>query len=231
MKNIFLLILFFSLVWAQSQQTDFKSQRDFMVQIQLQGRDITDKATLAAMRAIPRHRFIPEELSPDAYIDSPLPIGEGQTISQPYMVAFMTQALRLKPGDRVLEIGTGSGYQAAVLSEMVRVVYTIEIVEPLALRAKELLDTMGYDNVHVRIGDGYHGWPSEAPFDAIMVTAGAEEIPPELIVQLKEGGRLIIPVGPHNGIRELVLLTKKKGKVRRKNLMPVRFVPFTREKN
>ena len=201
-----------------------------MVETQLKARDIFDKNTLSAMARVPREQFVPEDYRVYSYTDGPLPIGEGQTISQPYIVAFMTQALRLKPGDRVLEVGTGSGYQAAILAEIVDSVYTIEIVEKLGIRAKQLLKSLRYNNVEVKIGDGYHGWPERAPFDAIMVTAGAESIPQPLIDQLSEGGRMIIPVGPHKGVRQLVRLEKKGGKIKTRELMAVRFVPFTRSK-
>ncbi|NHF59935.1 protein-L-isoaspartate(D-aspartate) O-methyltransferase [Flavobacteriaceae bacterium TP-CH-4] len=210
-------------------QTDFATQKEQMVRIQLQGRDITDIETLSALLNVRRHEFVPENLKNLAYTDGPLPIGNGQTISQPYIVAFMTQALRLKSNHRVLEIGTGSGYQAAVLAKIVDSVYTIEIVKDLATTAEKRLKRLGYDNVNVKWGDGYHGWPSKAPFDAVMVTAGADSIPQPLIDQLKVGGRMIIPVGPHHGVRQLVLITKKKNEVRTKSLMAVRFVPFTRK--
>ncbi|MGI9546848.1 MAG: protein-L-isoaspartate(D-aspartate) O-methyltransferase [Flavobacteriaceae bacterium] len=211
-------------------QTDYLSQRQTMIDTQLKARDITDRVTLKAMLKVPREQFVPKEYRFYSYTDGPLPIGEGQTISQPYIVAYMTQVLRLKPHHKVLEVGTGSGYQAAVLSEIVDSVYTIEIVDKLGLRAGQLLKSLGYNNVEVRIGDGYHGWPEKGPFDAIMVTAGAEFIPQPLIEQLKEGGYMIIPVGPHNGIRQLVQVSKKDGKIRKKDLMAVRFVPFTRNK-
>lgn len=209
-------------------QTDFTEQREQMVKWQLQGRDITDLATLSAMLNVPRHEFVPEAMKAYAYSDRPLLIGNDQTISQPYIVAFMTQALHLNSKDRVLEIGTGSGYQAAVLAKIVDSVYTIEIVEDLAIAARKRLKDLGFTNVVVKWGDGYHGMSDKAPFDAIMVTAGADSIPQPLIDQLKIGGRLIIPVGPNHGIRQLVLLTNKKNKIVKKYLMPVRFVPFTR---
>lgn len=202
-----------------------------MVSVQLKKRDITDRSTLDAMSVVPRHEFVPDDMKMFAYEDRPLPIGEGQTISQPYIVAYMTQSLDLKPEYKVLEIGTGSGYQAAVLGEIVDSVFTIEIVKKLGLEAKARLAQMDYSNIEVKIGDGYHGLPEKSPFDAIIVTAGAEKIPPKLIEQLKEGGKMIIPVGPSNGVEQLVLVTKKNGKVKTKELMPVRFVPFTRPKN
>ncbi len=200
-----------------------------MVEQQLAGRDITDKATLRAMAKIPREAFVPLSQRPFAYEDRPLPIGDGQTISQPYMVAFMTQALRLRPTDRVLEIGTGSGYQAAVLSQIVDTVYTVEIIPSLANRASRTLKQINIENVQVRTGDGYFGWNEKAPFDAIIVTAGAESIPPILVDQLAEDGVMVIPVGPHRGVRQLIRLTKKKGRIRTRSLMEVRFVPFVRD--
>lgn len=211
-----------------SAQEDFTAQRRTMVQTQLEARDITDGATLKAMAKVPREEFVPEQWQAYSYTDNPLPIGQGQTISQPYMVAFMTQAAALKPHSRVLEIGTGSGYQAAILGEIVAEVYTIEIVEPLGKDAANRLKAMGYGNIEVKIGDGYDGWPDAAPFDAIIVTAGAESIPQPLVDQLAEGGRMIIPVGPHGGVRRLLRLTRKGKRIKRESLMAVRFVPFTR---
>ena len=211
-------------------QVDYPAMRRQMVMSQLKARDIYHGATLAAMERVPRHVFVPEDLRIYSYGDHPLSIGHGQTISQPYMVAYMTQAIRPKKEFKVLEVGTGSGYQAAVLAEIVDSVYTIEIVDPLAQRAKRRLKNLGYENVQVRSGDGYHGWPEAAPFDAIVVTAGAEEIPMPLVEQLKEGGRMILPLGPHNSIRQLVRITKKKGGgLKTEELMAVRFVPFTRK--
>ncbi|MBT8235854.1 MAG: protein-L-isoaspartate(D-aspartate) O-methyltransferase [Bacteroidia bacterium] len=212
-------------------QPNFQRQRERMVMIQLKTRDIYHNATLEAMGQVPRHKFVPEESQPFAYSDHPLSIGHGQTISQPYIVAFMTQAIRPKKDHKVLEIGTGSGYQAAVLAEIVDSVYTIEIVDVLAREAKNRLKSLQYNNVKVRSGDGYHGWPEAAPFDAIVVTAGAEEIPMKLFEQLKEGGKMVMPLGPHGGIRQLIRITKKKGEIKIEELMPVRFVPFTRDKN
>ena len=232
MRRIVLLLIGVLLLCCGSVlgQADYTKQRDHMVKLQIRARGIDDPATLAAMLNVPRHKFVPQNMREHAYRDGPLPIGKGQTISQPYIVAFMTQALHLKPDHRVLEIGTGSGYQAAVLGKIVDSAYTIEIVEDLAITAKKRLKNLGYSNVVVKQGDGYHGWPSKAPFDAIMVTAGANTIPQPLIDQLKVGGRMIIPVGPHHGVRQLVLVTKKKNKIVKKNLLPVRFVPFTRAK-
>jgi len=190
------------------------------------GRDITNVHVLAVMGKVPRHEFVPERLRTDAYADGPLPIGQGQTISQPYIVAFMTERLEPKPTDRVLEIGTGSGYQAAVLAGLVADVYTIEIIEALAQRAAADLKRLGYTNVHLRTGDGYKGWAEAAPFDSIIVTCAPERVPQPLIDQLKEGGRIIIPIGPA-GYQELVLLRKRGGKLEQHAVLPVSFVPMT----
>jgi len=185
----------------------------------------------AALAAVPRHLFVSEAAAPYAYENRPLPIGHGQTISQPFVVALMTELLRPARDQRVLEIGTGSGYQAAVLAQLAREVYTIEIVEPLGIEARERLARLGYRNVQVRIGDGYEGWPEAAPFDGIMVTAGAEEVPRPLLEQLKPGGRMVIPVGPVHAVQELVLIEKNAdGTTTRRNVVPVRFVPFTRKR-
>lgn len=201
-----------------------------MVERQLRGfgRGIRNERVLAAMGRVPRHEFVPAGLRSSAYDDHPLPIGHGQTISQPYVVAFMTEAIDPRPGDRVLEVGTGSGYQAAVLSGLVKEVFTIEIIDDLAARAAADLKRLSYTNVHVRSGDGYQGWPEEAPFDAILVTCGPEEIPPPLVAQLKDGGRMIIPVGPA-GDQRLVLLRKQGANLLRESVLPVRFVPMTGE--
>jgi len=190
-----------------------------------------DPTVLDAMRRVPRHLFVPASQAPYAYENRPLPIGHRQTISQPYIVALMTELVRPRKGDRVLEIGTGSGYQAAVLAELVGTVYTIEIVAPLAEEARERLKRLGYANVEVRTGDGYKGWEEHAPFDAIMVTAGADEVPPPLVRQLKRGGRLVIPVGPAHSIQYLTVIEKQAdGSTRTRQVAPVRFVPFTRER-
>lgn len=203
-------------------------QRARMVERQIEARGISDPATLAAMRAVPRHEFLPLRLREEAYGDYPLPIGHGQTISQPYIVAFMTEAIRPQPGEKILEIGAGSGYQAAVLAQMGAEVYTIEIVEPLAEMARQTLDRLGYKNAHVRHGDGYRGWPEHAPFDAIIVTCAPDKIPPALVAQLKDGGRMIIPVG--GGMeQELVLLRKQGERIEKQSVLPVRFVPMTGE--
>jgi protein-L-isoaspartate(D-aspartate) O-methyltransferase len=192
------------------------------------GRDITNVHVLAAMGRVPRHEFVPEPLRADAYSDGPLPIGYSQTISQPFVVAFMTEQLEPKPTDRVLEIGTGSGYQAAVLAGLVADVYTIEIIDEIAQRAAADLNRLGYTNVHVRTGDGYQGWAKAAPFDAIIVTCAPEKVPQPLIGQLKEGGRIIIPVGLA-GRQDLVLLRKRGGKLEQHAVLPVSFVPMTGE--
>lgn len=216
---------------AQAAETErFIEARKRMVREQLTGwgRDITNAQVLAAMGKVPRHELVPERVRSAAYEDSPLPIGHGQTISQPFVVAFMTEKLEPGRSDRVLEIGTGSGYQAAVLAELVKEVYTIEIVEPLAERATADLKRLGYTNVFVRAGDGYKGWPEAAPFDAIMVTCAPEAVPQPLVEQLKNGGRMIIPVGPF-GDQQLVLLHKRDGKLERRAVLPVRFVPMTGE--
>lgn len=200
-------------------------QRAAMVSGQLEQRGIADPRVLAAMTAVERHRFVPPDYRDRAYGDHPLPIGHGQTISQPYMVAYMTEVLGIRPDDRVLEIGTGSGYQAAVLAEICDSVYTIEIVPELGRRAAALLDSLGYGNVAVRIGDGYRGWPERAPFDAIIVTAAPSHVPDPLRAQLTEGGRMVIPVGDR-GSQELVYLVKDQGELVERAVFPVRFVPL-----
>ena len=208
--------------------SDLTAQRHNMVEQQMEARGISDAATLAAMRAVPRHEFLPLRLREEAYADYPLPIGHGQTISQPYIVAFMTEAIRPQPGEKILEVGAGSGYQAAVLAHMGAEVYTIEIIEPLAEMARQTLERLGYKNAHVKHGDGYRGWPEHAPFDAIIVTCAPDRIPLDLIAQLKEGGRMIIPVG--GGMeQELILLRKHGDKVEKQSVLPVRFVPMTGE--
>ena len=223
-----LLILAVFMSIQTKGQTDFSKEREEMVTVQLEGRDITDSKTLSAMRTVKRHEFIPKHLQPRAYTDGPLPIGHQQTISQPYIVAYMTQQLKPLPHHRALEIGTGSGYQAAVLAEIIDTVYTIEIVEPLGLQAIETFKRLKYKNIVTKIGDGYQGWPEHAPFDAIIVTAGIKKVPPALLEQLAEGGRLIIPVGTTFDMK-LILYTKTKGKIKEKELIPVLFVPFTRD--
>jgi protein-L-isoaspartate(D-aspartate) O-methyltransferase len=205
--------------------SDFTAQREQMVEQQLVARGIKDQRVLAAMKKVPREEFVPSEERASSYEDGPLQIGYDQTISQPYIVAFMTEQLRLNPSDRVLEIGTGSGYQAAILAELVADLYTIEIVKPLAKAAEAILQRLNYKNVHVKMGDGYSGWPEAAPFEAIIVTCAPEKIPRPLTDELKEGGRMIIPVGERFA-QQLVLLEKKNGQLKESVTMPVRFVPM-----
>jgi len=195
-----------------------------MTETQIRARGVRDPAVLAAMAKVPRHLFVPEGLRRRAYADEPLPIGEGQTISQPYIVAYMTEALALRGGEEVLEVGTGSGYQTAVLAEIAGTVFTVEIVEKLALRARAALDALGYSNVRYRVGDGSAGWAEEAPFDAIMVTAAAARMPEKLEDQLAVGGRMIVPVGTDS--QELVLVRRGKTGIKRDSLLAVRFVPL-----
>ena len=207
---------------------DFEAQRRRMVDQQLKPRGIKDERVLVAMAKIPREEFVPGDQRADAYQDGPLPIGYDQTISQPYIVAFMTEQLRLKPGDRVLEIGSGSGYQAAILADLVADVYTIEIVEALGKTAEATLQRLGYKNVHLKVGDGYKGWPEEAPFDAIIVTCAPDKVPQPLVDQLKDGGRMVIPVGERFA-QQLYLLEKQNGELKESATLPVRFVPMLRE--
>jgi protein-L-isoaspartate(D-aspartate) O-methyltransferase len=198
-----------------------------MVETQLAGRDIKDPRVLDAMRRVPRHRFVPEREQGSAYDDTPLPIGEGQTISQPYIVAYMTQVIEPRPTDRVLEIGTGSGYQAAVLAGLVKEVYTIEIVSSLAARAKAVFDELGYANIRTRVGDGYAGWPDAAPFDKIVVTAAPDQVPQTLVDQLGENGIMVVPVG--RGDQIMTVLRRTKDGVVRRETIPVRFVPMIKK--
>ena len=218
------LCLLLALSACRDESEDYSVLRERMVADQIAARGIGDVRILAAMRKVPRHLFVPEPVRSEAYEDHPLPIGEGQTISQPYIVALMTLAIAPQAAMRVLEVGTGSGYQAAILAELSRSVYTIEIVETLGRRAAALLAAR-YPNIHVRIGDGYRGWPEEAPFDAIIVTCSPTEVPSPLVEQLREGGRMVIPVG-ERGIQELVLLTKQASRLVRESILPVRFVPM-----
>jgi len=210
-------------------QTDrFTAERLRMVEEQIHRRGIDDPAVLGALSRVPRHLFVPAASRPGSYADTPLPIGHGQTISQPYIVALMSSLLDVKPGDKVLEIGTGSGYQAAVLSELGSQVWSVEIVAPLADQARRTLGELGYGNVHVRVGDGYQGWSQEAPFDGIVVTAAPREIPKPLLEQVKTGGRIVLPVG--GTWQDLLVLTKRPdGSFERRNVLPVRFVPMTGE--
>lgn len=211
----------------QSDSGLYGSQRKQMVEKQIKDRGIEDKDVLNSMLSVPRHKFIPESYREMAYSDHPVSIGYDQTISQPYIVALMTELLDLKPKDCVLEIGTGSGYQAAVLSEIVDEVYTIEIIPELAKRAEKALKMLDYKNVKVKIGDGFLGWPKHAPFDAIIVTCAPPEIPPPLMKQLNEGGRLVIPIGKQWSPQKLIKATKKDGKIKRELVSWVRFVPMT----
>lgn len=206
----------------------FEAARNKMVATQIESRGVRNKAVLYAMRKVPRHLFVPREYEREAYGDYPLPIGYGQTISQPYIVAYMTEVVKPSKNKKALEIGTGSGYQAAVLAELVDKVYTIEIVPELAKESAERLKKLGYKNIICKFGDGYKGWPENAPFDIIVVTAAAEQIPQPLMDQLAEGGRLVIPVGPATAVQELILIEKKNGKTEKKRLTFVRFVPFRR---
>jgi len=220
------LLIFCGISSGSPPKDPFWDLREKMVTHQIIARGIKDLRVIEAMRKVPRHLFVPEDMRGSAYDDRPLPIGEGQTISQPYIVAFMTEALHVSPGDTVLEIGTGSGYQAAVLAEIAKEVYTIEIRPRLGERARERLNGMGYGNIAVKIGDGYKGWPEKMPFNAIIVTCAPQEIPKPLVDQLAEGGRMIIPVGERGGVQELVLVRKEKGMIRQEAVMKVLFVPM-----
>ena len=220
-----------ALIFIAPPDTTWEHQalRHRMVEQQIAARGVSNPAVLKAMRSVPRHRFVPG-VSPDlAYSDRPFPIGHGQTISQPYIVARMTELVRPDSTDRALEIGTGSGYQAAVLASIVDSVFTVEIIPELAATATKRLRSLGYHNVAVRTGDGFKGWPAHAPFDLIVVTAAPKKVPPPLVDQLAEGGRLIIPVGPTPGTQQLTLLTKNNGKISRRRVAPVRFVPFLKK--
>jgi protein-L-isoaspartate(D-aspartate) O-methyltransferase len=210
-----------------AHEGDYKTMRENMVETQIKARGVKDQRVLSAMLKVERHLFVPKEYQTSAYSDQPLPIGEGQTISQPYIVALMTELLELKGGEKVLEIGTGSGYQAGVLAELVSEVYSIEIIETLANSAKNLLLNLGYKNINVKAGDGYLGWPEVAPFDAIIVTAAPDHIPKPLLEQLKEGGRMVIPVGTYS--QELKKIIKRAGKIETTGVIPVIFVPMTGE--
>ena len=214
----------------QESTSDFAAERQKMVQEQLRPRGIKDERVLAAMAKVPRQEFVAQNLRDKSYADTALPIGQNQTISQPFIVALMTEQLHLQPNDRVLEIGTGSGYQTAVLAELVKDVYSIEILEPMAKEASARLARLGYSNAHVKTGDGYQGWPEVAPFDAIIVTCAPDKVPPPLTQQLKENGRMIIPVG--KGLdQQLYLLEKRNGQLAQTAILPVRFVPMVGEVN
>lgn len=222
-------ILGFGLCSARQDEAWFVRKRRDMVELQLKARDIKDRKVLEVMGTVPRHLFVDPAVQTDAYEDYPLPIAEGQTISQPYIVALMTQCLELKGKEKVLEVGTGSGYQAAVLARLATNVYSIEIHAGLAAQAAALLRRLGYANVEIRRGDGYFGWPEQAPFDAIIVTCAAGKIPEPLFDELKEGGRLVIPVGETDGVQTLIRLRKINGQKRIEEITAVRFVPMTGE--
>jgi len=240
-RNIFVLLILGVFVLlldpsAQAQDEYAKARQGMIQEIEADVRLTSvyidkkefDPKVMDAMRKVPRHEFVPRQFRDLAYENRPLPIGHGQTISQPYIVALMTDLLEPKPQDKVLEVGTGSGYQAAILAQLVAEVYTIEIIEPLGNEARERLQRLNYNNVHVRIGDGYYGWKEHGPYDGIVVTAAASHIPPPLIQQLKPGGRMVIPVGSRFMVQQLVLVEKDaKGKLTTRQLLPVRFVPLT----
>jgi len=228
--RVFVLLFCIVLLPVCDAQTesDRITERMAMVREQIVSRGVKDPATLAAMRAVPRHRFVPAKQAASAYDDRPLPIGHGQTISQPFIVAYMTEIVRPGPGRKILEIGTGSGYQAAILAATGAEVYSIEIIAELATEAAERLRELGYGAIQTRAADGYHGWAEQAPFDAIIVTAASEFIPPPLIEQLKEGGLMVIPVGSPFFVQTLMLVQKRGDAITSTNLMPVRFVPFRR---
>ncbi len=242
MRQIYLLLIILVLiignqkfVVAQSAVTqaspsvDFKALREDMVRTQIERRGIKDKKVLDAMRKVERHKFVPLSYQHLAYDDTPLSIGSGQTVSQPYIVGLMTQVLQLKGNEKVLEIGTGSGYQAAILAELAKEVYTIEILPELANRAEKLLQDLGYKNIKVKCGDGNFGWKEAAPFDGIIVTCASGDVPQALITQLADGGRMVIPIG--TDYQELKLLVKIKDKIEQTNIIPVRFVPMIKKKN
>jgi protein-L-isoaspartate(D-aspartate) O-methyltransferase len=235
MKIVSIIIIAFLAIVALPaniySQKNYDEPRNNMVNRQIKARGVSNKYTLNAMYAVKRHLFVPDRYIKAAYTDRPLPIGYGQTISQPYIVGYMTQIIDPEPGFKVLEIGTGSGYQAAVLAEIVDSVYTIEIIDSLGTKAQKRLQTLGYNNIEVKIADGYFGWEEHAPFDAIIVTAAAEYIPPPLLEQLKEGGKMIIPVGSPFQVQRLMLIQIRNQKPITQSLLPVRFVPFTRSTN
>lgn len=231
-KALSLVLLFVQLLAvAEMAQADspeqYKMKREAMVHSQIEKRGVTDQRVLEAMRNVPRHKFTPESEMSSAYEDHPLPIGYGQTISQPFIVAYMCELAQLEQTDRVLEVGTGSAYHAAVIAQLVDKVYSIEIIPELATRARKVIAELGYKNINIRHADGYFGWKEEAPFDAIIVTAAADHIPPSLIRQLAEGGRMVIPVGHVFFTQKLILAEKRNGKMYTRDIIPVRFVPLT----
>jgi protein-L-isoaspartate(D-aspartate) O-methyltransferase len=232
LKNLNYIVFIAMFVLGCARETTMKHSEEYyaklrerMVEQQIVARGVKDLRVIQAMKKVPRHKFMPADQAPFAYEDEPRPIGHGQTISQPYIVAFMTEQLHLKPTDRVLEIGTGSGYQAAVLAEIADSVFTIEIIPELAQAAAKRLKELGYTNVVVKQGDGYNGWPEKAPFDAIIVTAAPPKIPPPLLEQLKRGGTMVLPVGEY--VQELVVVKKNESGMTMQNILPVRFVPMT----
>jgi len=214
------------ITFRKNEDSDSRiEERSMMVETQIKRRGVKDERVLQAMRKVPRHLFVPKNERDQAYNDYPLKIGHGQTISQPYIVALMTELLKIEPEDKILEVGTGSGYQAAILAELAAEVYTIEIVEPLAQSAEKLLEKLGYSNIKIRAGDGFFGWPEEAPFDGIMLTAAPVKVPRPLLDQLKDGGRLVVPEGKF--YQDLVVYEKVKNRIKRREVIPVRFVPMT----
>lgn len=230
-KIILQITIIISLILLSQLDNDvFQKQRERMVNLQIRARGIKDELVLNAMKKVPRHLFVPKSRISEAYDDGPVPIGYGQTISQPFIVAYMTEIINPSKCKKVLEIGSGSGYQAAVLAEIVDSVYTIEIITELYKEAKERLEKLGYKKIKIKNADGYYGWKEYAPFDAIIVTAAAEFVPPPLIEQLNEGGKIVIPVGSPFFTQTLILVEKKNGKTYSKSLIPVRFVPFIRGK-
>lgn len=224
--QMFIFLTPFGLIMHSASAQEYEKERADMVETQIEHRGIRSNNVLEAMKKVPRHMFVPSNAVSMAYSDRPLPIGYDQTISQPYIVAFMSEALDVDPGDKILEIGTGSGYQAAVLAEMGMEVWTIEIVPKLAEFAKENLKKTGYSQVNVKCGNGFKGWPDQAPFDAIILTAAPDEIPETLVDQLKTGGTMILPVGPVHSIQRLIKVTRKEKGIKQKTLLPVRFVPM-----
>ena len=231
LKVMVLFLTFFFLIFSDKctlMAQSFEKLRSSMVEEQLTSRNIQSEAVLDAMRTVPRHLFVPKNLQSYAYNDSPLPIGLRQTISQPYIVAFMTEQLKPVPGMKILEIGTGSGYQAAILAYLGCEVYTIELLEELSLRAEKILSELNFNNIKTKCGNGYLGWPDAAPFDAIIVTAAPENIPEKLIEQLKEGGKMVVPVGPVHSVQSLKLITKEGKRIIEKDLLPVMFVPMVK---
>ena len=229
-SRIMMIIITIFLSSGEEKQDTFSRKREEMVRSQLISRGISSKKVLDAFRKVPRHLFVPDEYKEVAYADRPLPLSHDQTISQPYIVAYMTEILDIQPGHKILEIGTGSGYQAAILHEMEAEVYSVEIIRPLSDKARSTLLSLGYDQIHLKTGDGYKGWSEFAPFHGVLVTCSPSEIPPPLIEQLGEGGKMIIPVGKAGYIQYLYLVQKINGKIKMENVMPVRFVPMKNEK-